>query len=122
MQNSKAPLAYSELFLARLDGIFDTTTQHPLTTYPNSRLNFVTHLVLSYVKMIHVYQRDDISILIVIERNTDLVEEKLNIELRRVFVQLVVHDDLKNGQLWNSHAYLSMSLTLPSPLTGFIMN
>lgn len=53
-----------------------------------------TNLVLSDVDMIHVDQRYGVTILIVIQSDAYFVEQQMNVKMRCLAVQLMVHDNL----------------------------
>ena len=51
----------------------------------------MSYLMLPYVEMVHIQQRDCVTVLIIIKIPPDLVEEKLDIELGDILVRLIVH-------------------------------
>ena len=86
--------------------------------------NYSPYLVLANVEVVHVDERDNIPILVLVEKDADLVERELNIESWRHLVQLVIHFDLQAHTV-SRHSSRCMHmtvLTLPSPETGFSMN
>ena len=67
-----------------------------VSTFRGSRARpTLGYLVLSDVEMIHVDERDDVAVLVVVQKDADLVERKLHVEPRCLFVQFVVHLDLR---------------------------
>ncbi len=58
----------------------------------------MTDLMLTHVNMIHVDQGYNIAVLVIIQGDPDFVEKQLYIELWRLAVEFVIHDDLKTRQ------------------------
>ena len=52
--------------------------------------------MLTNIEVVHINKGYSIAVLIVIKQNPNLVEKKLYIKLRGVFVQLVIHFDLED--------------------------
>lgn len=52
------------------------------------------YLVLASVKVIHINQRYDIAILMIVKENSNFIKQQLDVKLRSFFVQLVVHHNL----------------------------
>lgn len=50
--------------------------------------------MLTNVDMVHVQKGNGIAVLVIIHGNTNLVKQKLYVELRRVVVYFVIHDNL----------------------------
>jgi hypothetical protein len=53
-----------------------------------------SYLMLPNIYVVHIQERYDITVLIVVQRNTNLVEKQLNVEARSLLVQLVIDSDL----------------------------
>lgn len=81
-----------------------------------------TDLVLTNVEVVHVHQRDRISVLVVVYEHADLVERELYVKARRLFVELVVHGDLASLTSVYTSSPRHVSVTFPSPETGLSMN
>ena len=52
------------------------------------------YLSFPQIHMIHINKGNSISILMVIDSNTNLFEDELNIELRRLTINFVIHNNL----------------------------
>ena len=82
-----------------------------------------THLVLSDIEVVHVDERNGITVLMFVKQDADLVERELDIKTRRFLVQPVVHGDLHNRMVSLTSAHVQLIVcTLPSPETGLSMN
>jgi hypothetical protein len=53
-----------------------------------------SYLMLPNIYVVHIQERNDITVLIVVQRNTNLVEKQLNVEAWSLLVQLVIDSDL----------------------------
>ena len=85
--------------------------------------NYSPYLVLANVEVVHVDERDNIAILVLVEKDADLVERELDIKTRRFLVQPVVHGDLHDRMVSLTSAHVRRIVcTLPSPETGLSMN
>jgi hypothetical protein len=75
-------------------GTCDTAHKYQHTT---TTLEYVSkNLMLACVEVEHVEERDDISVLVAIDDNADLVEEELDVKARHILASAVVHDDLRS--------------------------
>ena len=59
------------------------------------RMRITGHLLLANIEVIHVDKRNYVSILIVIEDDPNFVKQELHIEPRSVFIQIIVHNYLR---------------------------
>ena len=55
----------------------------------------ISHLVVPQIKMVHIHHGDNISVLMGIDCEANLVKEQLGVNLWRLFIELVIEDDLK---------------------------
>jgi hypothetical protein len=54
------------------------------------------HLALSQIYMIHIKKEDDITVLVVIKSNSNLVENQLGVKPRRCLINFAVHNNLES--------------------------
>ena len=85
--------------------------------------NYSPYLVLANVEVVHVDERNGITVLMFVKEDADLVERELDIKTRRFLVQPVVHGDLHDRMVSLTSAHVRRIVcTLPSPETGLSMN
>ena len=59
-----------------------------------------TYLSFPQVHMIHINKGNGVSILMIIESNTDLFKDELNIESRCLAINFVIHNNLNGSSEW----------------------
>lgn len=80
--------------------------------------------MLPDVEVVHVDERNRISILVVVQKYADLIKRELYVKARRLLVQFVIHGDL-HDRVVSSGCIDDGGIdahTFPSPETGFRMN